>query len=621
MIDFDTGDAVSTATVQPGLDDDGIDREALRRKYAQERAKRLRRDALDQYRPVEGYEHDDPWTPFTEREPVNDHVRFTFVGGGWAGLLSGAALHEQGVTDLRIVDAAGGFGGVWYWNRYPGVMCDSPSMIYLPLLEETGYIPTEKYVHGPEIRLHCERIATKYGLHDKALFHTKVESVTWDEDNTRWAIVTNRGDRFTSDFVGVGLGQLNIPKLPAIPGIETFSGKSFHSSRWDYTYTGGTPEGAPMTGLADKRVAIIGTGATAIQAVPELSRDAGELFVFQRTPSAVDARDNGPIDLEWFRSVSSKPGWQRDIYQNHTRVFEGLYGIPAMDEEVSSILGLGGTLAVAQTTRRAIHSVPDDQKTPENIKKAIEDIDFINMERIRARADEIVKDSATANSLKAWYRQLCKRPTYHDEYLESFNNPNTHLIDTDGKGVERITEHGIVANGVEYEVDCIVWASGFQFSAEQVRGLNFEINGSEGRNLGQEWATTGLRSLHGMHINGYPNLFVVQLSQGAYFGANVPTGWLDAAQSIAAVVDEAAKRGARRAEVTQEAQDAWVELLLTKSSNRGDDSCTPSYYNNEGGEAREVDRLTVPYPGGPTAFFQTTEKWRTEQALEGINFR
>jgi thioredoxin reductase len=293
-----------------------IDKEALLAKYIVERDKRLRADGNGQYLRVQGHlAHylDDPYTPFTEREPKTDHVTFAFVGGGFAGLVTGARLVEAGVKDVRIVEKGGDFGGAWYWNRYPGAQCDTASMVYMPLLEETGHRPSEKYVHAPEILEQCQRIGRQYGLYDNALFHTEVSDLSWDEAASRWVICTNRGDAFTASFIGLGTGPLHVPKLPGIPGIETFKGHSFHTSRWDYDYTGGDPKGAPLAKLADKRVAIIGTGATAVQCVPHLARACGELYVFQRTPSSIDVRANAPIATGSRRSrrpAGSSAGWR-----------------------------------------------------------------------------------------------------------------------------------------------------------------------------------------------------------------------------------------------------------------------------------------------------------------------
>jgi len=332
---------------------------------------------------------------------------------------------------VRIIEKGGDFGGTWYWNRYPGAQCDTASFVYMPLLEETGHMPTEKYAHAPEILEHCQRIGKQFELYANALFHTEVTDLEWDAGRSRWIIRTNRGDEFTAQFLGMGTGPLHVPKLPGIPGIESFRGHSFHTSRWDYDYTGGDPNGAPMEKLADKRVAIIGTGATAVQCVPHLARACQELYVFQRTPSSVDVRDNRPTDPEWFAEIAT-PGWQQRWLENFTANQTG--GIVADD------LVMDGWTDLARRVREKIMSLPAEEFTPEGMLAAYEDSDFEKMEEIRNRVDSIVEDPETAQALKAWYRQLCKRPCFHDEYLDAYNEPGTHLVDTDGSSLLQVEE-------------------------------------------------------------------------------------------------------------------------------------------------------------------------------------
>ncbi|MFM7786348.1 MAG: flavin-containing monooxygenase, partial [Gammaproteobacteria bacterium] len=382
--------------------------------------------------------------------------------------VTGARLMEAGVKDVRIIEKGGDFGGTWYWNRYPGAQCDTASMIYLPLLEEVGHRPSEKYAHAPEILAHSQNIGRTYGLYEHALFHTQARSIAWDETVRAWRITTNRGDNFTAQFIGLGTGPLHVPKLPGIPGIESFKGHSFHTSRWDYAYTGGDPQGAPLSKLADKRVAIIGTGATAVQCIPHLARSAKTLYVMQRTPSSVDQRDNIPIDPKWFTEIAT-PGWQQRWLENFTMNQAGF----GADVDLVN----DGWTDLARRIRTRIFELPPDQRTPPNMWMAYEDSDNEKMEEIRARAERLVKDRETAEKLKAWYRQLCKRPCFHDEYLQAFNNPGTHLIDTDGKGVERITEKGVVVGGKEYEVDCIIYASGFEVGTPLERRAGFDLEG------------------------------------------------------------------------------------------------------------------------------------------------
>ena len=592
-----------------------IDKKALLAKYIAERDKRLRPDGNAQYLQLEGQFADyldDPYMPVVARTPKTDHVTFAFVGGGFAGLVTCARLVEAGVSDVRIIEKGGDFGGTWYWNRYPGAQCDTASMVYMPLLEETGHVPTEKYAHAPEILAQCRRIGEKYGLYDNALFHTEVKSLTWEAAGSRWIIETSRGDRFTADFIGLGTGPLHVPKLPGIPGIETFAGKAFHTSRWDYEYTGGDPKGAPLDRLADKRVAIIGTGATAVQVVPHLAGACKQLYVVQRTPSSVDVRANAPLDPAWFAEVAT-PGWQQRWLENFT---DNQAGGNAREDLVQD-----GWTDLARRIREKIIVLPPAERTPANMLAAYEDADFEKMEEIRARAEAVVKDKETAQKLKAWYRQLCKRPCFHDEYLQAFNTPGVTLVDTDGKGVERITERGFVVAGHEYEVDCIIYASGFEVGTAYERRAGFDLVGRNGRKLSEAWAE-GMQSLHGIHVHDFPNAFFVQPTQGANLISNIPHNLTEAGRTIAQVISHARNTGAREVEVTRQAQDAWVALLL-KGMGRmiGSPDCTPGYYNNEGQDPGPAARLNVGYPAGASAYFRYLAGWREAGRYEGLAFR
>ncbi len=591
-----------------------VEIESLRRKYAEERAKRLRPDGNDQYLQLGGRFNellDDPYTERVEREPKRDHVTMAFIGGGFAGLVTGARLKEAGIQDVRIVEKGGDFGGTWYWNRYPGAQCDTTSMIYMPLLEETGHMPTERYVHAPEILEHCQRIAKQFGLFENALFHTRVTDLEWDESRGWWIVRTDRGDEFTAQFVGWGTGPLHVPKLPGIPGIESFAGHTFHTSRWDYAYTGGDPAGAPMDQLADKRVAIIGTGATSVQCVPHLAAACRELFVFQRTPSSVDVRDNQPIDPQWFADMAT-PGWQQRWLENFVaNMTPGEW--PAED------LVSDGWTDLSKRMRGRIQELKEGTATALQIMTEVETADFEKMSEIRGRVDTIVGDRATAERLKAWYRQLCKRPCFHDQYLDAYNLPTVHLVDTDGRGVERITPTGVVVAGAEYPVDCIIYASGFEVGTAPTRRTGFDVTGRNGLRLSEFWAD-GMRSMHGIHMHGFPNAFMVQLSQGANFVANVPHNLADSAKTVAAVLAHAVSGGFDEVEVTKEAQDAWMELMVPNPVMRSFLArCTPGYYNNEGGEL-SAHSLFGGYVHGAAAYFRYIEQWRQAGDFAGLRF-
>ena len=595
---------------------DIAEKDALKRRYREERDKRLRPDGNAQYLRLQGqlaHYLDDPYTPVAEREPVTDHVTVAFIGGGFAGLVTGARLKEAGVDDVRIVEKGGDFGGTWYWNRYPGAQCDTASFVYMPLLEETGHMPTEKYAHAPEILEHCQRIGKQFDLYDKALFHTVVDDLEWDDERSRWIIRTNRGDEFTAQFLGLGPGPLHVPKLPGIPGIEDFRGHSFHTSRWDYDYTGGDPDGAPMDRLADKRVGIIGTGATSVQCVPHLARACQRLYVFQRTPSSVDVRDNRPTDPDWFATIAT-PGWQQRWLENFTANQTGQMA----DEDLVQ----DGWTDLSRRIRSRIMSLPPDQLTPEGMMAAFEDSDFEKMSEIRARVDGIVEDPDTAQRLKAWYRQLCKRPCFHDEYLQAYNEPSTTLVDTDGKGVERITETGVVVAGREYEVDCIIYASGFEVGTDFVHRMGYDPVGRGGRRLSEHWED-GMRSKHGIHVHGFPNLFIVGPSQGANLISNVPHNLTEAGRTIAVMVRHALDNGYDEIEVSKEGEDAWMEVLASGQGFGiiGSPDCTPGYYNNEGQPLAKGGFLLQGYPAGAMAYFQYIDDWRTKGDFEGIEFR
>ena len=596
-----------------------MDTAAIRERYRAERDKRLRPDGNDQYiEPTGRYAHylEDPYVEPAPRDPLTDEVEFAFIGGGFAGLTTGAALKQAGINDVRIIEKGGDFGGTWYWNRYPGAMCDTAAMVYMPLLEETGHMPSQKYVHAPEILDHCRRIGNHFDLYDNAVLSTEVTALDWDDTAKRWIIRTNRGDEMRAKFVAMGTGPLHRPKLPGIPGIETFEGHSFHTSRWDYEYTGGNPTGGLMTGLADKRVGIIGTGATSVQCIPHLSAAAGELFVLQRTPSSIDIRNNHDIDPAWFGEL--EPGWQDQWLMNFTTLQTGGFA----DEDLVK----DGWTDLSQRIRdRMVEMVNDDPSafSREAFVAAYRDCDDEKMEEIRARVDSLVADDATADALKPWYRQLCKRPCFHDEYLQSYNNPNTHLIDTDGKGVTEITPTGVVVGDTNYELDCLVFASGFEVGTTYARRSGFETTGRDGLTLTEHWATDGMRSLHGRNVQGFPNLFVVGFSQAANLISNVPHNLVEAGRTVAAMVKHAVEVGADEVEVTAEAEQAWIDR--PKAGDRrfaADPDCTPGYYNNEGQPDDTASQIGgLGFPEGPVAYFQYIDAWRSSGEFAGLEFR
>jgi cyclohexanone monooxygenase len=597
----------------PESDDPGFDSDALREKYREERNKRLRADGNDQYIEVTGeFAHfvGDPYVePGFTREPLTDEVDVALIGGGFGGLLAGARLRQLGVEDVRIVEKGGDFGGTWYWNRYPGVACDIESYVYLPLLEELDYVPKEKYSRGPEILAHCKAIAEKFDLYRDVCFQTEVTGLRWDEDAGRWIVSTDRGDAMRARFVCLANGFLQRPKLPGIPGVTSFRGHTFHTSRWDYAYTGGDSDGE-LTGLRGKRVGIIGTGATAVQCIPHLGAGAGHLYVFQRTPSSVDVRANRPTDPEWASSLGS--GWHQHRMDNFQILTAGGY-------QEEDLVNDGWTDIIRKLLSMMLSEDKPDL-APEALARTLETADFMKMEQIRARVDSIVEDPATAEALKPYYRQFCKRPCFHDEYLQTFNRENVTLVDTHGAGVERVTEKGLVVDGREYELDCLIFATGFEVGTDYARRAGCEPIGRDGVTLTQKWKD-GITTLHGMHIHGFPNCFMMSISQSG-FTVNFPYMINEQATHIAYVIDQALRRDVRALEVSEAAEKEWVAAVAEMAGRTAEfsENCTPGYYNNEG-KPGESSRQNGFYFGGPKEFYEILEAWRAAGDLKGLDPR
>jgi cyclohexanone monooxygenase len=587
-----------------------FDPDALREKYRLERDKRLRAEGNEQYVEIAGeFAHylEDPYVEPIVRDPIFDEVDVVIIGGGFGGLLAGARLKEAGITDVHIIEKGGDFGGTWYWNRYPGAQCDIESYIYLPLLEEIGYVPKEKYTRAPEILEHSRNIAKHFGLYDGALFQTEVTCLTWEDESARWLVATNRGDEVRARFVCMASGPLHRPKLPGIPGIESFRGHSFHTSRWDYGYTGGDSEGN-LDKLGDKVVGIIGTGATAVQCIPHLGETAKHLYVFQRTPSSIDVRNNRPTDPQW--AASLQPGWQKRRMENFNNLVSGLF-------EPEDLVSDGWTDIIGKLLVRMRRSEGGAAESPETMRRAVELADFEKMEEIRSRVDTIVNDPLTAERLKPYYRQFCKRPCFHDEYLQTYNRPNVTLVDTDGRGVDRITERGVVVGETEYELDCLIYATGFEVGTDFTRRAGCEIIGRGGITLTEKWKD-GASTLHGMHTRGFPNLFVFTHMQ-AGFTANYPHALDEQSRHAAYILRHVFDHDIRTIEPSQEAEAAWVQTIIEQAQFNLDflESCTPGYYNNEGQPSERMIR-NGSYGGGSVAFFRLLAEWRDQGTLPGL---
>ncbi len=590
----------------------GFDPADLRQKYADERTKRLRVDGNNQYQEITGqhaHYNTDPYVePGFTRPALQEELDAVIIGGGFGGLLAAARLQKTGITNIRIIEKAGDFGGTWYWNRYPGAQCDIESYVYLPLLEETGYMPKEKYSFAPEIFEHAQRIGKHFNLYERACFQTQVREARWNDEDGRWTITTDRDDVFRARFVIMSSGPLNRPKLPAIPGIEKFKGHTFHTSRWDYDYTGGDTTGG-MHKLKDKRVGIIGTGATAIQSVPHLGEHAQQLYVFQRTPSSVDERGNKPTDPEWARTL--KPGWQDYRNNNFCSI---LAGIPVEEDLVGD-----KWTSLFKKLSELLTGKEDSNLSDEGMAIMSEIADYQKMNEIRDRVSSTVTDPKTAEALKPWYGQWCKRPTFNDEYLPTFNRPNVKLVDTKGKGVERVTENAVVVDGVEYEIDCLIYATGFEVGTAYTRRAEFEVYGRGGLSLGDYWAD-GMKTYHGFLSNGFPNCFHMGLTQTG-LAPNFTYMLNGQAVHIAHLITQVESRDAKSIEPTLEAEDEWVKLVtgptfMTEYQN----TCTPGYYNGEG-KNEGHGFIETQYPDGAVPFYDMLAAWRAQGDFEGLIVR
>ena len=505
------------------------------------------------------------------------------------------------------MDKGGDVGGTWYFNRYPGAACDIESYVYMPLLEELGYVPSEKYAKGEEIFNHCRAIAKQFDLYDDICLQTTVEDVVWNEELCRWIVTTDRGDEMKARYVSLAKGYLQKPKLPGIPGIDAYKGKMFRTCRWDYNYTGGDARGN-LTGLADKRVGIIGTGATAVQCVPHLGASAKELYVFQRTPSSIDVRANEPTDPEW--AAKLKPGWHEERTNNfHVLTTGGFAETDLVDD---------GWTKITKTLIGMIMNEPDPDLSPEAIAEKVELADFVNMEAIRKRVDEIVKDPETAEALKPYYRQFCKRPCFHDDYLQPFNRPNVTLVDTKGQGVERITENALIVDGVEYEVDCLIFATGFEVGTDYGARAGFDPVGASGKSLTEYWKN-GARTLHGIHIHDFPNLFMVGVTQSG-FTVNFVHLIDHIARTIASTIQQSMEKGFTRIEATAEAEQEWVQKVFDKGQRTVEfaENCTPGYYNNEGKPDPAHRQNNFYYGDDPMEYYQMLKAWCESGELTGL---
>lgn len=589
-----------------------FDPDQTRQRFVEERDKRFKREALEQFQglsDVLDFEDVDRYAEPVIREAVIEEVEVAILGGGFGGLCAGAHLTQQGVTDFRIIEQGGDFGGTWYWNRYPGVQCDVESHIYMPLLDETGYVPSQHYADGDEIFEHARRIGRHFDLYPAALFQTTVTTVKWHDDEDRWEVRTDRGDVIKARFVMRSNGVINKPQIPKVPGINDFRGKIFHTSRWDYGYTGGDQHG-DLENLRDKRVAIVGTGATAIQAVPFLAEYAQQLFVVQRTPSTVGVRDNRPTDPEW--AANLKPGWQAARKHNFNSILNG-------HDPDENLVGDSWTQLFSNIDGRHLVDVPPASLPLEDQMALAEIADMSHVHAIHDRIDGIVEDPDTAEALKPWYGYLCKRPGFNDGYYPAFNRASVKLVSAPG-GIDGITETGLVVGGTQYDVDLIIFATGFETGSSESSRYGYDLIGRTGQSLSDHFAD-GTKTLHGLITHGFPNFFELGLSQNAYL---LNYGYMldRKAHHAARVIGHALEHEVTTVEPTLEAQDAWVRVVreAAKPHLQYVSACTPGYfngyYNGQGDVSRSI--FADVYRISEIDFWEMLDRWWDAGTFEGL---
>ncbi len=585
----------------------------FREKYAAERDKRLPNTGTDTFKAIDfegefsAYDAD-PHAPGPRTVPAQTaDLDMLVIGAGFMGISAGIELKKVGVTDFKILDVAADFGGTWYWNRYPGVRCDVESYVYLPYLEESGYIPTERYTRGSEIFAYCKSLADQFDLYDRALFQTRVTDMEWDEDAARWTVRTDGGDVFRARFVSTQSGQFSRPQLPGIPGIEKFTGHSFHTSRWDYDYTGGDSTGN-LEGLRDKRVAVIGTGATGVQVIPQLAEHAKSVVVFQRTPTQIAPRENAPTDLDWFKSLPA--GWQSTRRTSFDKC--------AMDRATAECDVDDGWIKFAKFQMQAIYEAGGMEPSLEQYMDAMERSDYEWNEMLRDRVDSIVEDPAKAEKLKSYYRTMCKRPGFSDDFLPAFNKESVDIVDTATTPIDRITETGIVVGDREYEVDLIVYATGFQQGRTWTDKAGYDVAGRNGNRLSKKFSD-GVSTYHGFLSQDFPNLFFLGFIQSTQV-SNIANLIDHQARHMVYLVDKCLTGGIRAIEPTAEAEAGWNQTIAEHAEMRRDwnTTCTPGQYNNEGRIDDKRSNLVGGLYGPGYEYFDLLRQWREDDRLEGI---
>jgi len=402
--------------------------------------------------------------------------------------------------------------------------------------------------------------------------------------------------------------------IPAIPRMKSFAGPAFHRARWDYAYTGGSQEHPRMTGLADKVVGVIGTGASAIQAIPPLAESSKQLYVFQRTPAAVGVRGDRPTDDEF--AATLERGWHRERNENFQAV---MLGQPVEADLVDD----GWCHHFARINNQRL----EPGMTAEEYRFQVDEFDHEVMELHRQRIRETITDPARADLLMPYYKYSCRRPLFHDDFLPSLNRDNVTVVDCP-VGIDRVTEHGVVVDGQEYELDCIVYATGFEPEVTPLpRRAGHEIVGRGGRTIAEKW-TDGAATLFGLMTSGFPNLFLMPCpGQQAVVTVNYTLLAEVGAEFVAEVIAALDADGVDAFDVTEDAEADWVRQVMTASMASapppGGVPCTPGsrMLFDDDGNMVLLDPHAGTYGGGFGDYFGYRDlltEWRERGDFAGL---
>ena len=478
------------------------------------------------------------------RSPTITELDAVIIGAGFSGMYMLRKLRDELGLSVRVVEAGTGVGGTWYWNRYPGARCDSEAYVYCftfdkQLLQEWEW--TERYPEQPEILRYLNHCAERFDLTRSIDFNQRVVETAYDEKNKRWTLRTDQGDTIHARFVIAAVGSLSATNVPKFKGLENFKGKAYHTSQWPH-------EGVDFTG---KRVAVIGTGATAVQAIPEISMQAKHLTVFQRTANFCVPARNGKVDPA--KSKARKADYDNVVDRTRASFFgQEHYFIPKSAKEVAPeererefdrMWDQGGFAFWLGNYQDMFFDQESNDLCADYLKRKIR---------------KTVKDPAVAERLiPKGYAYGTKRQPLDSNYFETFNKDQVTLVDakTDG-GIEEVTPTGIRAGGKDYPLDIIVIATGFDAMTGPLKNLN--IKGRGGVSLTEEWRD-GPQCYLGISVAGFPNLFTITGPQSPSVLTNMPAAIEQHVEWVADCIKHLRENKLATIEATHEAQDQWVQ--------------------------------------------------------------